>query len=72
MSTMGAFPKTIAPRTVFLPRFPPEELSTASSRLLRWLDRQHQRAQLAKLEDWQLDDIGVSRIDAAMESRRWD
>ena len=58
--------------TAFFPRFPPEDLSEAPSRLRLWLDRQRQRTRLAQLEDWQLDDIGISRSEALMESRRWD
>lgn len=69
---MSAISQEFAPRTAFFPRFPPEELSHASSRLLLWLDRQRQRARLAEFEDWRLDDIGISRLAAVTESRRWD
>lgn len=69
MSVLG---QATAARTAFFPRFPPEELAQASSWLLVWLDRQRQRARLAQLEDWHLEDIGVSRAEAMMESRRWD
>ena len=69
---MGAFSHTTEALTAFFPRFPPEQLSEAPSRLLHWLDRQRQRARLAQLEDWQLDDIGISRSEAEAESRRWD
>ncbi len=56
----------------FFPHFPPEVLVRAPSRLLAWLDRQRQRAALALLDDRLLDDIGVTRGEAAAESRRWD
>lgn len=69
---MGAFSQTTEARTAFFPHFPPEGLSKAPSRVLLWLDRQRQRARLAQLEDWQLDDIGISRAEAVKESRRWD
>lgn len=69
---MSAFSNRTEALTAFFPRFPPEELSEAPSRLLLWLDRQRQRDHLAQLEDWQLDDIGISRSEALMESRRWD
>ena len=69
---MSAVFQEFAPRTAFFPRLPPEELTEAQSRLLLWLNRQRQRARLAELEDWQLDDIGVSRSAAVTESRRWD
>lgn len=72
MSTMRDVWQTSAPRTAFFPRFPLEEPPSALSRLLAWLDRQAQRARLAQLENWQHDDIGISRTEAVMESRRWD
>ena len=56
----------------FFPRFPPEVLGRAPSRLLAWLDRQRQRAALAQLDDRLLDDIGVTRDEAADEIRRWE
>lgn len=62
----------IAPATAFFPRFPPEAVRRAPSRVLRWLDRQRQRAALAKLDDRLLDDIGVSPAAAAAEAGRWD
>jgi uncharacterized protein YjiS (DUF1127 family) len=68
---MRAFPRTTTP-TTFFPSFPPEEQEQLSSRLLLWLDRQRQRAHPVQLENWQLDDIGISRFEAVMESRRWD
>lgn len=58
--------------TAFFPRFPPEAMRRAPSRLLYWLDRQHQRAALAELDDRLLADIGVSRAAAKAEARRWD
>lgn len=69
---MSAMRQPAIVRTAFFPRFPPEGLAQAPSRLLRWLDRQRQRTRLAQLEDWQLEDIGVSRSEAEAESRRWD
>lgn len=62
----------IDPATAFFPRFPPEAVRRAPSRVLRWLDRQRQRAALAELDDRLLDDIGVSRAAAAAEAGRWD
>lgn len=62
----------INPSTAFYPRFPPEAMRRASSRVLRWLDRQRQRAALADLDDRLLWDIGVSRAAARAEARRWD
>lgn len=56
----------------FFPHFPPVELAEASSRLLAWADRQRQRAALARLEDRMLDDIGVTRAEAAAEALRHD
>ena len=54
------------------PQFPPDVLVCAPSRLLAWLGRQRQRAALVSLDDRLLDDIGVTRSEAAAESRRWD
>ena len=56
----------------FFPHFPPVVLAPAQSRLLGWADRQRQRAALARLEDRMLDDIGVTRAQAAAECRRHD
>tara|TARA_R110002020_G_scaffold98861_14_gene235103 strand:- start:281 stop:478 length:198 start_codon:yes stop_codon:yes gene_type:complete len=56
----------------FFPQFPPEALVHRPSRLLAWLDRQRQRAALARLDDRMLDDIGVTRDEAVVESRRLD
>jgi uncharacterized protein YjiS (DUF1127 family) len=56
----------------FLPHFPPEVLVPARSRLRDWADRQRQRAALARLEDPMLDDIGVTRAEAAAECLRHD
>lgn len=68
---MTAFSRTIEACTTFFLRFPPEGLSNAPSRLLPWLDRQRQRARLAQLEDWRIEDIGISHSEAMMESGRW-
>lgn len=56
----------------FFPQFPPEVLVRRPSRLLAWLDRQRQRAALARLDDGMLDDIGVTRDEATAEIRRRD
>lgn len=56
----------------FYPRFPPEVMVAAPSRLLAWADRQHQRATLARLEDRMLADIGVTRAEATAEALRND
>jgi uncharacterized protein YjiS (DUF1127 family) len=56
----------------FFPRFPPVATSRAPSPLLAWVDRQRQRAALARLEDRMLDDIGVTRAEAAAEALRHD
>lgn len=58
--------------TAFYPRFPPEAMRRPPSWLLRWLDRQRQRAALVDLDDRLLSDIGVSRAAAEAEARRWD
>lgn len=57
---------------VFYPRFPPEVMPDPPSRVLFWLDRQRQRAALARLDDRLLHDIGVGRVAAAREGGRWD
>lgn len=41
------------------------------SDLMEWLDRQRQRAHLARLDARMLEDIGVTRADADRESRLW-
>jgi len=41
-------------------------------RFLRWADRQHQRAQLAALEDERLADLGLTRAEVDAEARRHD
>jgi len=46
--------------------------STGQSALALWLDRQRQRLHLSQLDTRLLADIGVSRIAAANEARRWD
>jgi uncharacterized protein YjiS (DUF1127 family) len=58
--------------TSHYPRFPPETIRRATSRILGWLDRQRQRAALAELDDRLLLDIGVSRAAADVEVSRWD
>jgi uncharacterized protein YjiS (DUF1127 family) len=68
---MNSLRAGLDPWPAFFPRFPIEARQRRRSILL-WLDRQRQRAQLAQLDDRLLDDIGVSRIDADTESRRWD
>jgi uncharacterized protein YjiS (DUF1127 family) len=45
---------------------------SASDRLILWLDRQRQRIHLSLLDDRLLEDIGVTRQNAEVESRRWD
>lgn len=59
-------------RQALFPRFPPEVLEQAPSRLAVWSDRQRQRAALARLDDRLQKDIGVGRKEADVESRRWD
>ncbi len=39
--------------------------------ILEWLDRQRQRIYLAELDQRLLDDIGVSRMAAEEEARKW-
>ncbi|UXU76289.1 MULTISPECIES: DUF1127 domain-containing protein [unclassified Paracoccus (in: a-proteobacteria)] len=56
----------------FFPHFPPGVPSGKPSPLLAWADRQRQRAALARLEDRMLDDIGVTRTEAAAECQRHD
>ncbi len=46
--------------------------STGPTALALWLDRQRQRAHLSRLDEHLLDDIAVSRTEAAREARRWD
>ncbi|MFB9149992.1 DUF1127 domain-containing protein [Roseovarius ramblicola] len=47
-------------------RFAPNlSRSTGPTALARWLDRQRQRAHLSRLDAHLLDDIAVSRVDAA-------
>lgn len=43
---------------------------TAFDRLAQWHDRTNQRRQLSELNDRQLADIGVTRIDACNESAK--
>jgi uncharacterized protein YjiS (DUF1127 family) len=62
----------IATPAAFFPRFPPVVARRTPSRLLRWLERRRQRADLARLDDRLLDDIGVSRAAAEAEAARWD
>ncbi|MEQ8862252.1 MAG: DUF1127 domain-containing protein [Thalassobaculum sp.] len=69
---MGVLQIEIGLSTAFSPRLPPEATQQAASRVLRWLDRQRQRAALAELDDRLLADIGVNRASAEAESRRWD
>jgi len=40
------------------------------ARIVEWLDRQRQRAALAELDDRLLADIGISRAEATVESRK--
>lgn len=56
----------------FFSHFPPLAQSSAPSPLLAWADRQRQRAALARLEDRMLDEIGVTRAEAAAECQRHD
>lgn len=39
-------------------------------RLLEWNERARQRRQLARLDDYLLRDIGLSRVDAEQEARK--
>lgn len=48
-----------------------EALLRAVDALLLWRERGRQRAQLAMLSDDLLKDIGVSRLDAHVECRKW-
>jgi uncharacterized protein YjiS (DUF1127 family) len=60
-------------RLVPLMRFAPYlSRSARPTALAHWLDRQRQRVHLARLDDYLLDDIAVSRFEAVMEARRWD
>ncbi len=38
--------------------------------ILNWLERNRQRRRLADLEPWLLEDIGVSRVQAAAEAAK--
>lgn len=58
-------------RPGFAPLPPPLPETRVLSRVAGWLDRQRQRVILAQLEDRLLADIGVSRIEALREARRW-
>ncbi len=54
-------------------QFAPYLLSTAEPGAFSlWLARQRQRIHLSQLDKHMLDDIGVSRIEAHSEARRWD
>jgi uncharacterized protein YjiS (DUF1127 family) len=58
-----------SPASGFAPVPPPEMRASVLMWLIDWLDRQHQRAVLAELDDRLLDDIGVTREEAIRESR---
>ena len=40
------------------------------ARAIVWQDRANQRRDLMVLDDWQLEDIGISRCDAAREAAK--
>ena len=46
-------------------------LRSAIDRLLLWQDRRRQRRDLAMLSESLLKDIGVTRLEASNESRKW-
>ena len=56
----------------FFPRFPPEDLIRAASRMLAWLDRRQQRAALVRLDERRLVEFGAAHDEAAVEIRRCD
>lgn len=55
----------------FVRRFPVGSHETRFSQFSAWLDRQRQRIHLSELDDHLLQDIGVSKSDAAREARKW-
>ena len=60
-------------RPIPLMRFAPYlSRSAGPTALALWLDRQRQRVHLARLDNYLLDDIAVSRVEAVREARRWD
>jgi len=59
----------IGPRTLAQP--PSSALRQAIDTLLLWQDRRRQRRELAMLSDGLLKDIGISRLDASWEWRKW-
>ena len=46
-------------------------LARVGRRLRRWQDLQRQRAQLLRLDERTLRDIGISHYEARQEARRW-
>lgn len=48
-----------------------DALRSALSWLVYWDDLARQRRALSRLDDRQLEDIGVTRVEADQESRRW-
>lgn len=46
-------------------------LARIGRRLRRWQDLQRQRAQLLRLDERTLRDIGISHHEARQEARRW-
>jgi uncharacterized protein YjiS (DUF1127 family) len=57
-------PKAPTPRNV---RTPIRPLAAAWLRVAFWIGRAHQRRALAELDDKMLQDIGITRYDAARE-----
>lgn len=71
-----AAPRGKAPPDRRFARLPPEEpatsaLATALAWVVAWFARQRQRAELVRLDDRTLADIGISRSEAIREGRRW-
>lgn len=58
-------------RSGFAPLPPRMSEDGVPSRVARWLDRQRKRVILVQLDDHLLADIGVSRVEALREARRW-
>jgi uncharacterized protein YjiS (DUF1127 family) len=72
----GATPRSKRPPGRRFARLPPGEpptpaLACALASVVAWLARQRQRAELVRLDDRMLADIGISRAEAVREGRRW-